>query len=149
MLWYKGWLETRFFTLFMFLYAIFPIPLFTLVAPIPPNPTLQDMQGFVGFFALYYSMVPVLLAGSGIKTPGNSGKKGLHGSMYFTLSLPLSRFRLFATRVGLGMLEMAVVFAVAPCAVWAIFSPFRTHITNWDLCAYWVLDRGTTLDRSQ
>ena len=135
MLWYKGWLETRFLALFMFLYAVFPIVLFTLVAR--PSPT-QDIQAFVGFFALYYSMIPVLLAGSGIKTQSNRATKGLHGSVYFTLSLPVSRFQLFATRVGLGMLETAVVLAVTPCAVWAIFSPFRVHITHSDLFAYWV-----------
>lgn len=58
--------------------------------------------------------------------------------MYFTLSLPVSRFQLFATRVGLGMLEAAAVLAIAPCAVWAICPPLRAHITRSDLFAYWI-----------
>jgi hypothetical protein len=80
-----------------------------------------------------------MLAGSGIKTQADlQPRKGLHGSMYFTLSLPVSRFRLFATRTGLGMLEAAGVLAVAPCAVWIIFPSLRMHITGSDLFAYWV-----------
>ena len=101
MLWYKGWLETRFRILFMFLFAIFPIPLMTLT-PHPANPAPQDfsagMQAVAEMFALYYSIIPLGLAGSGIKTQSPfHPTKGLHGSMYFTLSMPVSRFQLFAT----------------------------------------------------
>jgi hypothetical protein len=140
MLWYKTWLETRFKILFMLLFAVFPIPLMTLSHPAnpAPQPTLAAMAGGIGFFALYYSLVPLLLAGSGIKTQALQARKGLHGSMYFTLSMPVSRFRLLATRAGLGILEAFAVLAVAPCAVWIIFQPLRTHITPSDLLAYWV-----------
>ena len=109
MLWYKGWLETRFRILFMLFYAVFPIPLFTLTVPAanPAHPaSLAAVAGSLGFFAFYYSIIPLMLAGSGIKTQADlQPRKGLHGSMYFTLSLPVSRFRLFATRAGLGMLR--------------------------------------------
>ena len=44
-----------------------------------------------------------LLAGAGIKTQAAfQTVKGLHGSTYFTLSLPVSRFRLLAIRAGIG-----------------------------------------------
>ena len=33
MLWYKGWLETRFQAVFVLLFAVFPIALFTLATP--------------------------------------------------------------------------------------------------------------------
>ena len=142
MLWYKGWLETRFRILFMLFYAVFPIPLFTLTVPAanPAHPaSLAAVAGSLGFFAFYYSIIPLMLAGSGIKTQADlQPRKGLHGSMYFTLSLPVSRFRLFATRAGLGMLEAAGVLAIAPCAVWLMFPSLRTHITGADLFAYWV-----------
>jgi hypothetical protein len=79
------------------------------------------------------------LAGSGIKTESDlQPKKGLHGSLYFTLSLPVSRFRLLATRAGLGMLEAAGVLAIAPCYIWTFFSVLRMHLTGSDLFAYWV-----------
>src|ERR1019366_8343206 len=142
MLWYKGWLETRFRILFMLSYAVFPIPLFTLTQQTvnPAHPaSLNEVAGAIGFFALYYSIAPLMLAGSGIKTQADlQPRKGLHGSMYFTLSLPVSRFRLFATRAGLGMLETAGVLAVAPCAAWIIFPSLQTQITGSDLFAYWV-----------
>ena len=141
MLWYKCWLETRFFALFMVLYAIFPVALLTLT-PRPanaPQGSVAAVEGAVGFLALYYSMIPVLLAGSGIKTQaGPSSTKGLYGSMYFTLSLPVSRFRLVATRAGIGMLETVGILAIAPCAVWIMFPPLRPHITGLDLLLYWL-----------
>jgi hypothetical protein len=104
MLWYKGWLETRFKIVFALLFAVFPIPLFTLVAPHPATPMSPDgpaIHGVVGFFALYYSIVPMMLAGSGVKTQLLRSGKGFHGSMYFTLSMPVSRFR--SLRQGLGL----------------------------------------------
>ena len=142
MLWYKGWLETRFRMLFMFLFAIFPISLMILNSH-PAKPSTQDsfqaMHGIVEMFALYYSIIPLALAGSGIKTQSAFQRtKGLHGSMYFTLSMPVSRFRLLATRVGLGMLEVAAVLTVAPCGVWILFPSLRMHITGTDLFEYWV-----------
>ena len=42
-------------------------------------------------------------------------RKGLHGSMYFTLGLPVGRFRLFAVRVGVGILETLALTLVEFC----------------------------------
>jgi ABC-2 type transport system permease protein len=140
-LWYKYWLETRFLAVFMVLYAMFPVALFALT-PRPinaPQGSVAAVEGAVGFFAVYYSMIPVLLAGSGIKAQaGPRMTKGLYGSTYFTLSLPVSRFRLIATRAGIGMLETVGIFAIAPCAVWIMFPPLRAHITGSDLLLFWV-----------
>ena len=86
---------------------------------------------------MYYSIIPLFLAGSGIKTQSARMKRGLHGSMYFTLSLPVSRFRLFATRAGLGMLEVVAIFAVAPFAVWIRFVEPADHVTHSNLFAFW------------
>jgi hypothetical protein len=140
-LWYKDWLETRLLALFMMAYAIFPVALFTLnprAGNAPPG-SLAAAEASVAFLAMYYSMIPVLLAGSGIKAqPGPRSAKGLHGSTYFTLSLPVSRIRLVATRVGVGMVVTAVLLAIAPCAVWIMFPPLRAHITGSDLLLFWV-----------
>jgi ABC-2 type transport system permease protein len=140
-LWYKYWLETRFLALFMIAYAIFPIALF-LVNPRAgnaPQGTSTAIQNSVAFFAVYYSMIPVLLAGSGIRAQAGPGTtKGLYGSTYFTLSLPVSRFRLIASRAGIGMLETAGILVIAPCAVWILFPPLRAHLTASDLMMFWV-----------
>jgi len=140
-LWYKYWLETRFLALFMIAYAIFPIALF-LVNPRagnPPQGSSTAIQNSVAFFGVYYSMIPVLLAGSGIRAQASPGTmKGLYGSTYFTLSLPVSRFRLIASRAGIGMLETAGILVIAPCAVWIVFPPLRAHLTASDLMMFWV-----------
>jgi hypothetical protein len=83
--------------------------------------------------------IPVTLAGAGIKTqPILRTMKGLHGSMYFTLSLPVSRLRLLATRAGLGMLETWAVLAALPCAAWTMVPALRVVVTRADLLAWWV-----------
>lgn len=141
MLWYKSWLETRGLVLFMLLYALFPIALFTLT-PRPadaPQGSVAAAQRALEFLPVYYSMIAVLLAGSGIKPQaGPLAAKGLVGSPYFTLSLPVSRFRLVATRAGVGMLETVGILVIAPCAVWINFPPLRTTVTGSDLVLFWV-----------
>ena len=141
MLWYKYWLETRFLALFMIAYAIFPVALSLLNprAANAPQGSLAAIENAVAFFGVYYSMIPVLLAGSGIRAQASPGAtKGLYGSTYFTLSLPVSRLRLIASRAGIGMLETAGIFIIAPCAVWIVFPPLRAHITASDLMMFWV-----------
>ncbi len=143
MLWYKGWLETRRIALVMlalsFTILLF-ILLFTLVQPAAHSPfhSLAQAEAFVGLLAMYYSVGALFLAGSGIKTQSAQIRKGLHGSMYFTLSLPVSRFRLFATRVGLGMLETAVILAFPPCLLRIVFVEPADHVSPSDLFAFWV-----------
>ena len=141
MLWYKGWLETRLLAVFMLAFAVFPVALF-LATPHPassaPQISVAEAENAFTFNALYCSIVPLFLAGSGIKTQSTRMKKGLHGSMYFTLSLPVSRFRLFATRVGLGMLETIVILAIATCALRIAAIGPEDHVSRSDLFAFWV-----------
>ncbi len=79
-----------------------------------------------------------MLGGAGIKTqPLLRTTKSLHGSMYFTLSLPVSRVRLLATRAGLGLLETVGVVAALIGSSWFIFPALKLHLTGMDLFAYW------------
>jgi len=126
MLWYKGWLETRFNVFALITVAC----LFSWGGP----PAGQDLIGVAGFLL---AMIPVNLAGSGIKTQSALIRKG-PVSTYFTLSLPVSRFRLFATRAGLGLLETVGIFAIAPCGIWILFSRPEDHVSRSDLFAIWV-----------
>jgi len=141
MLWYKGWLETRPMALFMLLFALFPIVLFLAVSR-PANSAPQVSGGTaetaMTFNALYYSFIPLALAGSGIKTQSARMKRGVHGSTYFTLSLPVSRFRLFATRAGLGILETIALLAIAPCALRIAAIGPEDHVSRSDLFGFWV-----------
>ena len=110
MLWYKGWLETRYRVLFLLACAVWGLGsgALTPYAANSARPHLLAIMAVIpGLIAVGYQIVPLMLAGSGIKTESDlQPKKGLHGSLYFTLSLPVSRFRLLATRAGLGMLEL-------------------------------------------
>ncbi|HJU11180.1 MAG TPA: hypothetical protein VJ728_09905 [Candidatus Binataceae bacterium] len=59
--------------------------------------------------------------------------KGLQESIYFTLSLPVSRFRLLAMRAGLGLLETAGVSAIVIAIAWNLFPLVQANSTGLDL----------------
>ena len=81
-----------------------------------------------------------MLAGAGINTqPGFQATKGLHGSTYFTLSLPVSRFRLLLVRSSLGWLLLTAVTIVFCCGFWAVFPPLRAAATRMEMVEYAVL----------
>ncbi len=122
MLWYKGWLETGSGVVVMTIFA------WVFSRWWGPHHVQVD--------ALFLSFVPVFLAGSGTETQHLLMKNP--NSIYFTLSLPVSRFRLFATRAGLGMLETVGIFAIAPCAKWVLFIGPEDHVSRSDLFAFWV-----------
>jgi hypothetical protein len=110
MLWYKAWLETRWRMLMPLIMILFLVYTAHSIGDRRPAgvraPTSNVLQ-------IFWMIAPLTLAGSGIATEAVfQAKKGLHGSMYFTLGLPVSRLRLFAVRVAVGMLEtFALVLA--------------------------------------
>ena len=59
--------------------------------------------------------------------------KGLHGSMYYTLSLPVKRTRLFSVRVSLGLAETAGILVLTWAALLLVHSAIRLHPTPSDL----------------
>src|SRR4051812_14120136 len=109
MLWYKAWLETR-----LRILLLLTIILFVLVqihwqhAAAPAM--LRTLRG-LGFLWAVNSMV---LAGAGVRTDSPfRAMKGIQGSIYFTLSLPVSRLKLLAIRAALGLTAIAGVIIVA------------------------------------
>src|SRR5262249_50279998 len=109
MLWYKNWLETRGRILFLLAFILFPVAL-RMATSRPANPTALAEQRSMAFLAFYWAVPTIMLAGAGVKTqPGAAATRGLHGSMYFTLTLPVSRLRLLAVRAGLGWLETTAI----------------------------------------
>lgn len=109
MLWYKAWLETRWrfgFTLLCTL-ALMTLPI-AYKAPAKAVWIGYQLQtSLLGAFAAIYA------AGSGVNAQTFYGAtSGFHGSMYFTLSLPVSHMRLLLTRAAMGAAQMAILVAV-------------------------------------
>jgi len=67
---------------------------------VPSVEAARNLMVTISFFLIF---TPVYLAGTGIKTQsGFQAMQGIHGSMYYTLSLPVSRFRLLGVRAAFG-----------------------------------------------
>jgi hypothetical protein len=124
MLWYKGWLETRYRLLFMLaIMAGFLIFFISVSGHEPVKPLIGFLSDSV---PTYVVMICAMFGGAGIATqPPFQAVKGLHGSTLFTLSLPVSRFRLLAVRASLGWLEMAGVIGALCCGIWFAFPDLR------------------------
>ncbi len=130
MLWTKGWLETRWRLLYAAGMPLFMLLLFTRVGLASPQ-VASNMMGTMSFFLIFGA---VYLAGSGIRTQSAfQGTQGLHGSTYYTLSLPVTRFRLLVVRVGLGLLEITGINVAVLAAAWSLFPLVRARSTPIDL----------------
>jgi hypothetical protein len=130
MLWYKGWLETRFRFLFVLgLVAFFLGSAYSRGANSPAT-----IRGIVGSEWFLVAVLSVFIAGAGIATqPALQATKGIHGSMLFTLSLPVSRFRLLAVRSGLGWIEMVGGIGILCCGMWFLLPELRGTATPLEL----------------
>jgi hypothetical protein len=123
MLWYKGWLETRFrliFGLGVAGFALFWVHSLGLKAP-------EGVKVLTINVAVSVAAFSSLLGGAGIATQRSAfqAARGLHGSTLFTLSMPVSRFRLLATRACLGWLEMSAGIGAVCIAMWVMFPALR------------------------
>jgi hypothetical protein len=113
MLWYKAWLETR----WRFVFTIGSILLLLLPGTLMGAPPKRIWAGLQLGSALLYCFAPLFLAGAGINTQTTyAAMPGFHGSMLFTLSLPVSRRRMLFVRAGLGAIE-TWVFVVMMAAL--------------------------------
>ncbi len=124
MLWTKAWLEMRWRLL-----SGLGLPLAVVLLMSAPR-NLRGMAGVV--FLLMWAAV--YLAGSGIRTQAPfRASRGLHGSTFFTLSLPVSRLRLLAIRWRVGMAATAAVIAIVICTMRFKFPIMRGDSTPADL----------------
>ena len=123
MLWKKGWYETRIRLLFL-LAVVVAITVLTISSPPPAAAGSGPLAGAIALPAIGAAL---LLAGAGVKTQlgGLQRSKGLHGSMYYTLSLPVKRTRLFNVRVSLGLAETAVILVLTWSALWLVIPALR------------------------
>lgn len=149
MLWYKNWLECRFrlwlclgLAAVMLLGLLADLPQFAQqqwpanaaaftarwqatqwVIPVPAAERVFWHLSLHLFAGVLFPITTLILAGSGINVQTNWGMtQGFHPSMQFLLSLPVSRQRLYWTRVGLGwalvlatmLLSLAGLLLLAP-----------------------------------
>ena len=113
MLWYKAWLETRwrFFFLVGATAVIWVLPVWS--PSLSAVPASRQWVGTQLGSVLLYIFAAIYLAGAGINTQTlYAGTSGFHGSMLFTLSMPVSRRRLLFVRAGLGALLTCSVVAI-------------------------------------
>src|SRR5215469_6185891 len=124
MLWKKGWYETRIRLLF-----VLAVVVVIAVLTMSPPPAGAGSGPLVGATTIPAMLAALLLAGAGVKTQlgGLQRSKGLHGSMYYTLSLPVKRTRLFNVRVSLGLAETAVILVLTWSALWLVIPALRLN----------------------
>jgi hypothetical protein len=135
MLWYKGWLETRWrFAFSIGIMTCFLLFYYWTGVKSPPPKRIGDVLGGAIVSVLWMG---TLLAGAGINTqPGFQASRGLHGSAYFTLSLPVSRFRLLLVRSSLGWLLQTGITIAFCYGFWNVFPAVRSVATAWDMTEY-------------
>jgi hypothetical protein len=115
MLWYKAWLETRWRFTFL-IGSILVVWLMLLWLPsLSSVPASRQWVGLQLGSVLLYMFAAIYLAGGGINSQTlYAVTSGFHGSMLFTLSLPVSRRRLLFVRAGLGaILTCSLVVCMA------------------------------------
>lgn len=135
MLWYKGWLETRFRLLFSL--GILSLACLAL-HPVEPNTKTSVLLFLITFISQAMVItVCAMQAGAGIDTqPTFQAAKGLHGSTQFTLSLPISRLRLLLVRTTIGWLETAGSIPVFLCVLWFVSPLLKSRTTPLALLEY-------------
>ncbi len=121
MLWYKGWLETRLRLLVPFGFLTYVLIHFYWFPPEGAAAAAKGMADMVLFGPVFGAMTAIVLGGAGIHTqPAFQATKGLHGSLCYTLSLPVSRLRLLATRASLGWALSSVAMAALCVVHWSV-----------------------------
>jgi Ca2+/Na+ antiporter len=131
MLWYKSWLETRFRLVF-----VLAVVALTLSVQLTGGNKV-DVRALVFMAGMSVWLICVFLGAAGIVTQQSlQAAKGLHGSTLFTLTMPVSRFRLLAVRASLGWLEMAGGIGWICCLLWFLFPVIRGRATAREMVDY-------------
>lgn len=130
MLWYKGWLETRWRFLIGLGWASVLLMMTRITRTAAPPSATQLVAGFPLMVMSFSVVAYTMLAGAGINTQASfQATKGLHGSALLTLSLPVSRLELLAVRASIGWLQMATLIAALCGGGWFMFPVLRGAAT--------------------
>jgi hypothetical protein len=137
MLWYKSWLETQFRLLFTLGLVGFWLIVFFSMRGIAPRPGVKPAASFALIATTQMLVIYSWLAGAGIATqPAFQAMKGLYGSTQYTLSLPVSRFRLLAVRAGIGWLEMTLSIGMFCAGMWLVVPVVKGSVTAREMVEY-------------
>jgi hypothetical protein len=131
MLWFRAWLETRSRVAFTIVWLSFFVGVLAMAGSGGAS-GIAAVGRLLFIMAFPWIFVPVWLAGSGVRTQSGFGRnatRGVHGSTYFTLSLPVTRARLLMVRGALGLMETAAIILVLGAALWMLFPVLRTTTT--------------------
>jgi hypothetical protein len=131
MLWLKAWLETRWKMVWMVFMGVllFGLPLETLGSARTHHPQ-QFLFVLLRLSVLLCFIAAIMLAGSGIQTASPrpaASEKGGEGSTLFTLSLPVTRTRLFAVRTVTGVLELVALLTLFGFVIWLLVPKLATN----------------------
>ena len=127
----KAWLETKWRFLFGFVMLLVVLLVGQSGGGLQSTQNAHNMIAMLSFISTFFA---IQLAGDGIRThPAFRRARGLHGSLYFTLSLPVSRLRLLLVRAGIGLLEFAGLTVVSYGLAWILFSLVRENSSPVDL----------------
>ena len=131
MLWLRAWLETRWRLAYLFGIVL----LILVTAESGGGLGSREHAKNLMFMQLIISILAAVnLAGTGITTQSSFRPgRGLQESTYFTLSLPVSRFRLLAVRAALGLLETIGLNAFTIVSAWSLFAMIRGDSTLVDV----------------
>ncbi len=137
MLWFKGWLETRFKLLLALGMVVFVLVMFHSMGTKAPPPGAKPVEGLAVAAMTQMLVIYTWLAGAGIATqPAFQAMKGLYGSTQYTLSLPVSRLRLLAVRAGIGWLEMTAAIGLFCGEMWLVLPVMRGAATAMEMFGY-------------
>jgi ABC-2 type transport system permease protein len=139
MLWYKGWLETRFRLAFALgIWSLITIFQYSHRSAAQASNPKGAILGLITISVPFLVVIVCgMLAGAGIATqPSVVATKGLHGSTLFTLSLPVSRVRLLAVRAGVGWLAATAALAILCAEMWFVSPSLRAIATGAEMFQY-------------
>lgn len=126
MLWFKAWLEMRWRLLLLACVVVFVETMVITKAGATPltSGALNQQMEFI------WLVVGLSLAGSGVRTEwAFRPTKGSAGSMYYTLSMPVSRARLLISRMVAGLGITAAVMVLGCIYPGLAFESVRRQIT--------------------
>ena len=116
MLWFKAWLEVRWRFVFVvgMILLVWLTPFWITATGVHTTvPAARFWMAIQLGMVLLYIFTAIYLAGSGINAQTfYAATAGFHGSMFFTLSLPVSRRRLLFARAGLGFLLTCILLVI-------------------------------------
>jgi hypothetical protein len=120
----KAWMETRWRILGLAVYLLIALGLNY------RNPAGTGVLTTAWFMLTFLA---ILLGGSGVNSQAPLGfSEGIAGSTQFTISLPVTRFRLLAIRAAAGLVETAAVTILTAFLIWALFPAIAATTTPPD-----------------